>query len=476
MKNPMYSKLPSALWQWDALDIASAVRDRQVSSHEVVRSCLARLHQVNPRLNAVIALNEQEALAAACAADEAVARGLPLGPLHGVPVTIKNNVDQRGFATTNGVPAWKDLMASEDSPPVAGLRKAGAIILGRTNTPPLSLRWVSANDLHGATLNPWSDAHTPGGSSGGAAVAVAAGMGPIAHANDLYGSIRFPAFCTGTVGLRPTWGRTPFFNSTSIAERGMAFQSMAVQGPIVRRVRDALPALVALSTPDPRDAMALPVGVGWQGESVAKRVALSIDPTQSGTHPAIADALRNAARLLEEFGYEVVEVDPPDVEEAAQISENLNRYDQQLLSAPHFKDMLDDSSRKHFELVHGHQPLPTAHEYASTLTRRATIVRRWALFLEQYPILLCPNFSQPIFRVGDDERDAEAWQRVRAAHALAFAVPLTGAPSIAVPTGLFEGLPIGIQVVGRRFREDTIVAAAEIIEAGFPRTAAFGDA
>ena len=469
MKKKCYSELPSALWKWDALDLAGAIREGEVSCREVAQSCFERLYKVNPRLNAVIAIDEEGGMAAANAADGAIALGQSTGPLHGVPVTIKNNVDQRGFATTNGVTAWKDLYATEDSPPVAALRRAGAIILGRTNTPPLSLRWVSSNDLYGATLNPWSVEHTPGGSSGGAAVAVAVGIGPIAHANDLYGSIRFPAFCTGTVGLRPTWGRTPFFNGTSLAERGMAFQSMAVQGPIVRRVRDALPALKALSVPDPRDAMALPVTVDWEGGAVQKRVALSVDPTQSGTHPAIANALRKAAGLLEACGYEIVEIDPPDAAEAAEVAENLNRFDQQLLSAPNFRDMLDAASRRHFDLAHANQSIPTAYTYASNLARRATIVRRWALFLEKYPILLCPNFSQPIFRLGEDEQDAQAWKQVRAAHALAFAIPLAGVPSIAVPTGLYDGMPIGIQLVGRRFREDTIVAAAEIIEAGFPR-------
>ena len=197
------------LWRWSATDLARAIASGKVSSREAVQSTLGRIAQVNPALNAIVQVLAEEALAAADVADAAVRAGYRLGPLHGVPTTTKVNVDQRGCATTNGVVEFRNVMATEDSPVVANLRKAGAIIVGRTNTPAFSHRWFTDNDLHGATYNPWDKNLTPGGSSGGAASAVAAGMGAVAHGNDFGGSIRYPAYACGIAGLRPTPGRIP---------------------------------------------------------------------------------------------------------------------------------------------------------------------------------------------------------------------------------------------------------------------------
>lgn len=240
------------LWRWSAGDLARGIRTRQISSREAVAACLQRTQAVNPTLNAIVQVLEREALAAADEADRAVARGDALGPLHGVPVTTKVNVDQAGLPTTNGVVAFKDVIARDDSPVVANLRKAGAVIFGRTNTPAFSFRWFTDNDLHGRTLNPWSKAHTPGGSSGGASSAVAAGMGPIAHGNDLAGSVRFPASCTGVFGLRPSFGRVPAFQPSAAEERPLAVQLMSVQGPLARTVADIRLALQAMAAADPR--------------------------------------------------------------------------------------------------------------------------------------------------------------------------------------------------------------------------------
>jgi amidase len=165
-------------------------------------------------------------------------RGDTLGPLHGVPVTVKINVDMCGHAITNGVVAFKDHRATDDSPVVANLRRAGAVIIGRTNTPAFSVRWFTENDQHGRTYNPWSRAHTPGGSSGGASSAVAAGMGAIAHGNDLAGSVRYPAYCTGVHGLRPSFGRVPAFLPSAKEERPLSMAMMSVQGPLARHVAD----------------------------------------------------------------------------------------------------------------------------------------------------------------------------------------------------------------------------------------------
>jgi amidase len=235
------------------VDLARAIRLRAISAREATRAVLDRCTAVNPALNAVVQVLEQEALAAADAADAALSRGdAAPGPLHGVPVTTKINVDQKGLPTSNGCVPLRDLIAPEDSAVVANLRRAGAVLVGRTNAPALSMRWFTENALHGRTLNPWSAAHTPGGPSGGAAAAAAAGIGPIAHGNDLGGSIRYPAYACGIAGLRPSFGRVPAFNPTMQAERPLSFQLMSTQGPLARRVRDLRLALAVMAQGDPR--------------------------------------------------------------------------------------------------------------------------------------------------------------------------------------------------------------------------------
>ncbi|HJQ57180.1 MAG TPA: amidase family protein, partial [Vineibacter sp.] len=246
------------LWQWDAVDLAAAIRSRKVSSYDATLAVVERMGAVNPKLNAVVLDLSDEALSAAKAADEAVRRGDRLGPVHGVPVTIKENIDQAGLPTINGVVAFKELVANEDSPPVANWKKSGAVIIGRTNAPAFSLRWHTDNDVHGATLNPWSKARTAGGSSGGAASALAAGIAPLAHGNDYGGSIRFPAYTCGVAGIRPTMGRVPAYNATAMAERPATAQLMAVNGPMARKVRDLRIGLAAMCGRDARDPLWVP--------------------------------------------------------------------------------------------------------------------------------------------------------------------------------------------------------------------------
>lgn len=193
------------LWSMGAVDTAAAVRARDLSCVEVVEAAIARMHATNGRVNAVTLDLADQARVAARQADTVAASGVALGPLHGVPVTIKENVDQKGISNPNGVKAYEGVIAPDDSPVVANLRKAGAIVIGRTNTPEFSLRFFTDNPLRGLTRNPWRDDVTPGGSSGGAAAAVALGMGAIAHGNDLGGSLRYPAYCCGVATIRPAW-------------------------------------------------------------------------------------------------------------------------------------------------------------------------------------------------------------------------------------------------------------------------------
>jgi amidase len=302
--------MPSEIWAWDALDIAAAIRLGTVSAREATAAALARLEALNPALNAVVEPLPEAALAAAAAVDAARARGEALAPLAGVPVTVKVNVDAKGRATSNGVVAFKDLIAPDDSPVVANLRAAGAVIIGRTNTPAFSWRWFTENDLYGQTRNPWSAAHTPGGSSGGAAAAVAAGIGAIAHGNDIGGSVRYPAYACGVAGLRPSAGRIAAFNPSAAAERPLSSQLLSTQGPLARRVRDLRPALAAMAGPDARDPWQVPMPPTGPAPARPIRAALCLDPAGTGVDPAVAAAVEAAGRALAAAGYAVEEAAP----------------------------------------------------------------------------------------------------------------------------------------------------------------------
>jgi amidase len=282
------------LWQLEATELARLIRVGQASSREAVAACLARMDAVNDKLNAVVRRMDEEALAAAHAADAARAQGNALGPLHGVPVTIKVNTDQKGHPTDNGVVAFRDLIAPDDAPVVANLRAAGAVVIGRTNVPAFSMQAFSENDLHGRTLNPRNREVTPGGSSGGAGAAVAAGIGPIAQGNDIAGSVRFPAYCCGIVGLRVGLGRIPSFNHTAKIARGIGGQLMATQGPLTRTVRDARLALAVMAKGDRGDTRWVDVPVTGPPPTRPIRVALVPEVPGGETHSSQAEAVRLA--------------------------------------------------------------------------------------------------------------------------------------------------------------------------------------
>ncbi len=298
--------IASALWRLPAAELAALIRAGKVSCREAAADALARLDAVNPHLNAVVRPRHEEALAEATAADEVLARGGPVGPLHGVPITIKVNVDMAGCPTDNGVVAFKELMATRDNPVVANLRRAGGIVIGRTNAPAFSMRWFTDNTLHGATRNPWDAGRTPGGSSGGAAAATAAGIGAVGHGNDIAGSVRYPAYCCGLVGLRVSYGRVPSYNFSAPAARPISAQLMAVQGPLTRRVRDARLALAAMAGTDPYDPRCVDMPLEGPAPPRPIRVALVTNPAgRGGVAPAVADTVRQARRTQAEAGYAV---------------------------------------------------------------------------------------------------------------------------------------------------------------------------
>lgn len=460
--------LPPEPWRWDATDMARAIRLRAISAREATQSVLARCAEVNPLINAVVEVLADEALAAAEAADASMARGEALGPLHGVPVSTKINVDQKGVATSNGCVPLSTLVAQEDSAVVGNLRRAGAILFGRTNTPALSMRWFTENDLHGRTLNPWSAGHTPGGSSGGAAAALAAGIGPIAHGNDLGGSVRYPAYACGVAGIRPSFGRVPAYNPTAVAERPFAAQLMSAQGPLARSVRDLRLALSVMAEGDARDPWWMPAPLTGAPPPRPIRVALCPDPMGSGVHPAVRNAVERAGAILASAGYAVEMVAPPDFTGTVQDWEAFSRTEGRIALADGFAKLGDEGARQTFTAMMARAPELSLAAWAATAARRTARQRDWAAFLAHHPIIVLPVSLEPPFPQGLDLEGSQAFDSVFRAQAPMLVAPLLGLPGVSVPTGLAEGLPMGVQIMAARWREDLALDAAEVIEAACP--------
>jgi amidase len=456
------------IWRWSAIRIATAIRRRDISAREALESCLGRMAAVNPKLNAVTVDLSTSAREAADRADAAVASGDELGALHGVPVTVKENVDQQGSATTNGVVGFQSIVAREDSPIVANWRRAGAVILGRTNTPAFSFRLDTVNDLRGRTYSPWSQTHTPGGSSGGAASSVAAGITPLAHGNDIAGSVRFPAYCCGLAGIRPSFGRVPAYNPTQTAERSMSSQLMSVQGPLARSVADVRLGLAAMAARDPRDPWWTPAPIDGPVAPRPIRVAVVTEAHDLGgvkLHPSVARALEQAAASMADAGYEIVDDRTPGFTRAKELWFEMQMPEFRHFSLPLIEKEGDDGIRTAVRFMFDNIPPADALSYMKSLAERARLIREWTLFLDRVPLVLAPICSEPVYRQGFDiesaERTAALWREC----ATMMAVPVLGLPAMAVPTGVVDGLPMGVQIVGPRFREDLCLAAGEAIEA-----------
>jgi amidase len=447
-------------WRLTASELAPLVAAREISVTEAITSVQERIEAVNPGLNSIVQRMDDEALSAARAADAALARGEAAGPLTGIAVTIKVNIDQQGYATTNGLRTQAGLVGETDSPVVANLRKAGAIIVGRTNTPAFSLRWFTRNSLHGATTNPRDKALTPGGSSGGAGAAVASGMGAIGHGTDIAGSIRYPAYACGVHGLRPSLGRVAGFNATA-GDRLIGGQLMAVSGPLARSIPDLRLALAAMAARDTRDPW-------WQamplvGAAVPRKVAYVEAPDGMQVAPPVKDALRAAASTLRDAGYQVEAVAPPPLREAMGLQLRLwmAEFRQDGASALRAED--DPDANFVYAQMTRHCPEIDLHALMSTLKARARLTRLWRSFLAEWPLVLCPVSGALPFPDHMDVASATAFDAVLEAQLPMIAFPFMGLPGLTVTTGNSGSSPVGVQLVADQFREDILLDAGEVL-------------
>ncbi|KDN88148.1 amidase [Kitasatospora cheerisanensis] len=457
------------MWKLSAGALAAAVRGGEVSALDVVDAHLARIDAVNPRVNAVTQLFAERAREDARRLDRRRAAGERLGPLAGVPFSVKECIRVEGFAATFGLRRFAGMTAGADAIPVARLRAAGAVPIGHSNMPSLILSGMhTRSELYGDTLNPWDAARTPGGTSGGDGAAVATGMAALGLGDDSGGSIRIPASFCGVAALNPTAGRfAADQRMLGPDDPGPASQVLVADGPLARTVADLRLAYECLAGPDPRDPRAVPAPLYGPPLDGPPRVAVVADPGGRGVHPTVRRAVERAAGALSDAGYDVREV--PDV---PRFDEAFDAYHRLTVAEftpawPVVRHLLGEGGDRFIDFAMRATPPVDAAGLIALMGTWMNIRRSWAEFLDEYPLLLGPVFTEPPVEPGLESRDQESRDRVTTAMRLCSLTSFVGAPAVAVPTGLTDGLPTGVQLVGRPFREDLCLTAAQHLETRF---------
>ncbi len=454
----------AAPWQLGASELARRIAARECTAEAALQSVLVRVAACNPALNAIVYPCHDAALERARAADAALSRGERWGPLHGVPVTFKENVDVRGMPTPNGVPGLERVIAPDDSPVVRNLLDAGAIVFGRTTAPEFSMRLTTESPLHGRTFNPWRPDASAGGSSGGAGAAAAAGMGPLHHGNDIGGSLRFPASVNGVCTVKPTLGRIPSFNPSATGERGLLAQLMSVQGFIAREVADVRLAMAVGARGDPRDPGGVPAPFEGEPISPPLRVAFTRNAHGYPMHPEIAAGVERAANLLAAAGYVVEEVEPPPITEPARGWMSIALAEMRLTLDPQIRRLGSDTIQLVFDGYYRFGDVANAEGYLLGLAARTRMTREWNKFLARYPLVLTPFLMRPAYPHDIDSRSYEGLADVFSAAIYSYGVNYLSLPAGVLPIGFVDGMPSAVQLVGGRYREDLILEAMAVLE------------
>jgi Asp-tRNA(Asn)/Glu-tRNA(Gln) amidotransferase A subunit family amidase len=453
-------------------EMAEGVRAGRISPVELVDAHIARIEQVNPKLNAFVRTDferaRDQALAAETVAVAARGKSNTLGPLHGVPITMKSSIDVAGYPSECGSRLRKGIVATTDAPLVARLRAAGAIILGSTNVPEFLMAYETDNLVYGRTNSPWDLARTPGGSSGGEAAAIAAGCSAGGVGSDGGGSIRIPAHYSGICGLKPTPGRVPCTGHFPASAGPFTF--LGVVGPMARTVSDVARLFEAIAGPDPGDPLSAPVVPRrWKADEIRKlRVAYFEDDGATPVTPETAAAVRAAAEALRQDGFQVAEWRPENLDRVWKLWFNLFGRAGQMAFSPMQEGREADLSPTYrdFRARVAAEPPLGAMELLNTLLERDVLRLRFLAKMEELPILLCPVCAIPAFRHGEREWTVGG-RKLEYLKAMGYSqwFNLLGNPGMSVPVGRSpEGLPIGVQVVGRPWEEEAVLAVAAQIE------------
>jgi amidase len=385
-----------------------------------------------------------------------------------VPVTTKINSDQAGQATTNGVEHFSHDIVSQDAAHVENLRRAGAVIVGRSNTPSFSIRWFTDNDLHGRTLNPWDATRTPGGSSGGAAAATAAGMAAVNLGNDIGGSVRYPAAACGVMGLRPTPGRVPHWYGPADEDMLLGPQLMEVEGPLARSIDDLELALTALAAPSPRDPFYVPAPLVGPPPG-PRRLAVVRDAGIIRNQPEVDEAIDRAAAWLDGAGYEIEEVSLPLFREAWslwwQVLQGVEFDDLAVLIEKYGDDAIKKSAENQFAVTKRMHDDFSRDAYMLGYARRGTLMRELSITLAGFHGLLMPISAETTFEIDADVQGIDRMDELIRAQWPMMSVAFLGFPSLSVPVGMAGSTPQSVQIVGPKFREDLVLEVGRVIEA-----------
>lgn len=450
------------LWQWSACDIAEAVRQGAVTCADVTQAAVDRMRATNGEINAVVEDLGDNALETAREQDKTGVTDAH--SMAGVPVTIKENIDQKGHTTPNGVAALAQALAPGDAPVVSNFKKAGAIPIGRTNTPEFSFRATTVNELHGRTYSPWNDWATAGGSSGGAAAGVMMGYGPIAHGNDIGGSLRFPAYACGAATVKPGLGRVPAYNPSAPAERGPLAQIMSVQGVIAREVRDVRLGMEALIAYDPHDPWMAPAPFTGPDLGGQPKVGFTSETYGHELHPAVSAALETARDCLSDAGYVVEEIETPNVKECGEAGFRALMGEVKVFFEADIRKHGSEDINQIFDDYFEMFPPYAGDELLKVMAERARFIRDWTVLLSRYPLVLTPFMLTPTFKWDRDTEGQEGVREVLGSAFYSYSMNFMGLPAGNIPANYNDGLPVGVQIVGQRFREDLILEACEAIE------------
>ena len=445
-----------------ASEIARAIREREVSSEEAVEAYLARIEEANPKLNAFVQVTGDAARVRARELDAATARGEVWGPLHGVPVSIKDAFETAGVVSAGGTKGRAEYVPQEDAAGVARYKAAGAVVLGKTNVPEVSLAFESDNLVYGQTKNPYDPTRTPGGSSGGEAASIASGMSPLGLGSDAGGSIRLPAHFCGIAGIKPTSGRTA--RTGHFPPMGGLLDSIWQIGPLARRVEDLTLTLPLLCGTDWRDPTVAPVPLGDPSEVDLKtlRVAFHTDNGIVSPTPDIAAVVRDAARVLEDAGAQVVEAQPPVPSNAYDML--LGLYGADGGAGLRLLLMLSGTGETSALMSRLLETVGAVKMTTAELTGLIFQLDAWRsqmlTFMRDYDLILCPPCARTAMPHGTtfDEDNQLVFSYTMIYN-------MTGWPGAVVRAGASpEGLPIGAQLVARPWREDVALAAAAAVE------------
>lgn len=450
---------------WSVAETASHLRRGDVSVQEIAEAQIARIEQVNPSINAITTLVD-DAMDVAKALDKA-GRPDDASPLWGVPVTTKTNVDQMGYANSNGILAHANAIADTDSPVVANLKRSGAVIVGRTSTPEFSMRWFTSSPIHGVSANPWDKTRTPGGSSGAAAAAVACGIGSIGHGNDLGGSLRYPAYCCGVASIRPSLGRIPAMNPTQSAagvERGPLTQLMSVQGPIARSIADVRAGFEVMAEGDIRDPQWVPAPVKRRDAWGDLTVGYAINPFGGRVDTAVQSAMQTAVAGFTDAGATVREVELPFAADLSGLWGTLLFTETEALAREAIETQGSAEMWRYYQdFVALFEPTDAAG-LLRAMQRRIVVQRAWAAMFADVDVVLLPTSLQRPFWNDQDFKTPESLSEIVGAQAPLLAINLLGLPSAALPTHLEDGVPLGVQLVGPLHQDEFVLGAAERLE------------